>query len=117
MIQIKRVYEPATPEDGRRFLVERLWPRGVRTEAAAIESWLKDVSPSPDLRAWYGHDPEKWEEFQQRYRQELLANPDAWQPLLDAARAGQVTLVYSARDPDRNSAALLKAFLEERLAD
>jgi uncharacterized protein YeaO (DUF488 family) len=117
VISIKRVYEPVSPVDGRRFLVERLWPRGVRTEAAAIEAWRKEVSPSPDLRVWYGHDPARWDEFQERYRAELIANPAAWQPLLEAARTGPVTLVYSARDPERNSAALLKVFLDRQLEE
>jgi uncharacterized protein YeaO (DUF488 family) len=117
MITIKRAYEDASPDDGRRFLVERLWPRGVRKADLGIEAWLKDASPSPDLRTWYGHDPEKWPEFRERYRAELEAEPAAWQPLLDAARDGDVTLVYAARDTERNSAAVLRDLLTERLED
>lgn len=115
MIQLKRAYEDAAPADGRRFLVERLWPRGVRKEALAVEAWLKDAAPSPELRRWYGHDPEKWPEFRARYRAELEANPDAWRALLDAAREGDVTLVYAARDTERNSASVLRDLLTERL--
>jgi uncharacterized protein YeaO (DUF488 family) len=115
MIQIKRAYEGATADDGRRFLVERLWPRGVRKADLAIEAWLKDAAPTAELRKWYGHDPEKWPEFQKRYRAELGANADAWRPLLDAARGDDVTLVYAARDTERNSASVLRDVLTERL--
>lgn len=117
MIAIKRAYDDAAASDGRRFLVERLWPRGVRKADLDIEAWLKDISPTADLRKWYGHDPEKWPVFQQRYRAELDANADALRPLLDAARKGDVTLVYAARDTERNSAAVLREVLSERLDD
>ncbi len=116
MIQLKRAYDPPSADDGARYLVDRLWPRGVRKEALEIEGWLKDVAPSTELRKWFGHDPEKWPEFQRRYRAELDGNTDAWQPLLDAARKGTVTLVYSAKDTAHNDAVVLKALLEERLA-
>ena len=115
MIQLKRAYDPPSADDGARYLVDRLWPRGVRKEALEIEGWLKDVAPSTELRTWFGHDPEKWREFQQRYRKELDDNADAWQPLLDAARDGTVTLVYSAKDTENNDAVVLKALLEEHL--
>ena len=114
MIRIKRVYEAATPEDGARFLVERLWPRGIKKEALRMDGWLKEVSPSPELREWFNHDPLKWDEFQRRYRAELDAHPAAWQPLLDAAKKGNLTLLYAARDTEHNSALLLKAYLEEK---
>jgi uncharacterized protein YeaO (DUF488 family) len=117
MITIKRAYEDPAPGDGRRFLVERLWPRGVRKADLGIDAWLKDASPSPELRKWYAHDPEKWPEFRDRYRAELAANADAWQPLLDAAREGDVTLIYAARDTERNSASVLRDMLTERLDD
>jgi uncharacterized protein YeaO (DUF488 family) len=117
MIKLKRAYDDATDDDGRRFLVERLWPRGVRKADLAIEAWLKDASPSPELREWYGHEPEKWPEFRTRYRAELETEPDAWRPLLDAARGGTVTLVYAARDTERNSAVVLRDVLNERLTD
>jgi len=115
-IRVKRVYEPVDPSDGERYLVERLWPRGVRREALQLTAWLRDVAPSDALRRWYGHDPTRWPEFQRRYRAELLANPAAWQPLLAAARRGVVTLLFSARDTERNSAVVLRAFLEEQLS-
>jgi uncharacterized protein YeaO (DUF488 family) len=115
-IRIRRVYDRSGDEQARLFLVERLWPRGIRKEALQLEAWVKDVAPSTALRRWYGHDPQKWPEFQRRYRQELAANPAVWHPLLEAARQGPVTLLYSARDTERNSALVLKRFLEERLA-
>lgn len=113
MIALKRVYEPATEEDGLRILVERLWPRGIKKENARIDLWLKDIAPSPELRKWYAHEPEKWPEFQRRYRAELESNPavDELKKLLE--EHPQVTFVYAARDEVRNSARLLKMFLEE----
>ncbi|MEK8089703.1 DUF488 domain-containing protein [Thermithiobacillus plumbiphilus] len=113
-ICIKRIYEPAGPEDGRRYLVERLWPRGVRKDSAALDAWLRDAAPSTGLRQWFAHDPDKWEAFQQRYRAELDANPAAWQPLLEQAVQGPVTLIYSARDPGLNSALVLRDYLRTR---
>ena len=115
MLRIKRVYESATANDGVRFLVERLWPRGIKKEKLKMKAWLKDVAPSPELRKWFAHDLEKWQEFQKRYRAELISNPEAWQPLLEAAKEGDVTLLYSARDVEHNSALLLKGFLEKRM--
>lgn len=113
-IQIKRVYEPPSRLDGRRVLVERLWPRGMRSADLALDDWMKAVAPSPALRTWYGHDPEKWPEFRRRYLAELDRS-GAWQELLDLARQGPVTLLYSARDPQRNSALVLRDFLMARL--
>jgi uncharacterized protein YeaO (DUF488 family) len=115
MIKLKRAYEPATPGDGQRFLVDRVWPRGVRKDALHVEAWLKEAGPSTPLRKWFGHDPERWDEFQRRYRQELDAHPDALAPLLEAARQGDVTLVYSARDQQHNQAVVIRNLLEERL--
>jgi uncharacterized protein YeaO (DUF488 family) len=115
LLKIKRVYEPAEPSDGARFLVDRLWPRGIKKEKLEMEAWLKDVAPSQNLRKWFAHDPAKWQEFQRRYRAELEANPDPWKPILEAAKQGNVTLLYSARDSEHNSAVLLKAFLEEHV--
>ena len=115
MIQVKRVYEPADHEDGRRFLVDRLWPRGVSKDELKMESWLKEVAPSNELRKWFNHDPAKAKEFERRYFAELDANPAAWQPLLEAARSGKVTLLYSAHDTEQNNAVTLKAYLESRL--
>ena len=117
MIETKRVYESASSTDGIRFLVERLWPRGIKKEKLKMKAWLKDAAPSADLRRWYAHDPVKWEEFQKRYRAELQSNPEAWQPILEAAKRGHVTLLYSARDTARNSANVLKTMVEEQLRD
>jgi uncharacterized protein YeaO (DUF488 family) len=113
LLKTKRAYEPAEPGDGVRFLVDRLWPRGIKKEKLEMNAWLKDVAPSPALRKWFTHDPARWQEFQQRYRAELESNPEAWQPILEAAKQGDVTLLYSARDTEHNSAVLLKAFVEE----
>ena len=115
MIKLKRAYDDVEESDGRRYLVDRLWPRGVRKEALQLEAWLKDASPSPDLRRWYGHDVARWPAFRERYTAELEANPATWQPLLDAAREGTVTLVYGARDTEHNSAAILRDVLARRL--
>ena len=114
MIRIKRVYEEVEPGDGDRFLVERLWPRGMRKEDLRYDGWLKDAAPGPDLRSWYAHDVAKWDEFKRRYLAELDANPAAWRPLAEAARKGTVTLLYSARDTEHNSALALKEYLEQR---
>ena len=114
MIALKRVYEPATEEDGTRFLVERLWPRGVRKDALMLDAWLKDVAPSTELRRWFGHDPARWQEFRRRYVAELEARPDAWAPIVQADRSGTVTLLYSSHDTEHNNAVALKAYLEAR---
>jgi uncharacterized protein YeaO (DUF488 family) len=116
MNKLKRAYEPAAPDDGRRFLVERLWPRGMKKSDLPIEAWLKDTSPSAALRQWYQHDPKKWPEFRKRYVAELRRERSALEPLLNAAREGDVTLVYSARDEERNSALVLRDYLEKLAA-
>ncbi len=115
MIQLKRVYEAAGPEDGVRFLVERLWPRGVKKEALKIDGWLKELAPSDRLRRWFGHDPARWLEFRRRYFEELDRAAEAWEPLLAKARRGRVTLVFSARDAEHNNAVALKEYLESKL--
>ncbi len=115
MIQTKRVYEPAGPHDGTRYLVERLWPRGMKKEALKMDGWLKEVAPSDGLRRWFNHDPEKWAEFQRRYRAELNRQQEVWEPIEQAARRGTVTLLYSARDEEHNNAVALKKYLERRL--
>ena len=112
MIQTKRVYEAREPGDGTRFLVERLWPRGITKESLADAAWLRDVAPSAELRRWFGHDPAKWEEFRRRYFAELDEHPSAWQPILEAARQGNVTLLYSARDTEHNNARALVEYVE-----
>jgi uncharacterized protein YeaO (DUF488 family) len=114
MIKLKRVYEDPSPEDGNRILVERLWPRGLRKERAAVDLWLKDVAPSAELRQWFGHDPARWKEFQKRYTAELRANKEAIQLLNQKAEEGPVTLVYAARDEAHNSALVLNRFLAGR---
>ena len=114
MIETARVYDSPAGR-GRRFLVERLWPRGMKKEALAIDAWLKEVAPSAALRQWFGHDPAKWEEFRRRYERELDANPGAWRPILEAARTGPVTLLYSARDTGHNNAVALKRYLDDKL--
>ncbi len=115
MILVKRVYEQLETADGKRFLVERLWPRGVKKEDLKMDGWLKDVAPSDLLRRWFGHDPAKWEEFRLRYVAELEGNTDSWKPLLEEARHGTVTLLYSAHDLEHNNAVALKTFLEAQL--
>src|SRR5512138_2379022 len=115
MLKTKRVYEEAHADDGVRFLVERLWPRGIKKEKLKMKAWLKDVAPSPELRKWFAHDPEKWTEFKKRYRAELKSNTEAWKPILEAAKNGDVTLLYSARDTEHNSALVLKEFLEKKI--
>ena len=112
MIKLKRVYEDSSPEDGLRVLVERLWPRGLSKERAAVDLWLKDVAPSPELRKWFSHDPARWEQFQDRYRQELRKQKDAVQLLKQKGKEGTVTLVYAARDEEHNGALALKRFLQ-----
>lgn len=114
MIRIKRVYEPAEPGDGARFLVERLWPRGMRKEAVHMDAWLKDAAPSDGLRRWFGHDPAKWNEFRERYFEELGNRPQALQPIVEARKTGDVTLLYSAHDTEHNNALALKEYLVER---
>ncbi len=115
MIHLKRVYDPAASADGKRFLVERLWPRGVKKEVLRLDAWLKDVAPSDGLRRWFSHDPAKWDEFQRRYVQELDGNKSAWQPLLEAARHGAVTLIYSSHDTEHNNAVALRQYLEHKM--
>jgi uncharacterized protein YeaO (DUF488 family) len=110
-IKIKRVYEKQAADDGRRFLVDRLWPRGIKKEALQVEAWLKDAAPSDRLRKEFHHEPEKWDDFKQAYFAELEANPEAWQPLLEAAQAGPVTLLYAAKDEQYNNAAALREYL------
>ena len=115
MIGVKRVYDPFVPDDGTRFLVERLWPRGMKKESLHMEAWLKDVAPADSLRRWFGHDPEKCNEFQDRYFAELDGLPEAIWPIVEAAGRGNVTLLYSAHDTEHNNAVALKEYLSKRL--
>jgi len=114
MIRLKRVYEDPSPDDGFRVLVERLWPRGVTKQRAALDLWLRDVAPSAELRQWFGHDAAKWLGFRERYWAELEDKPDQLTVLQEKAATGTVTLVYAARDEEHNSALLLKEFLERQ---
>jgi uncharacterized protein YeaO (DUF488 family) len=114
-IRTRRVYEPPAPDDGARLLVDRLWPRGVKKEKLHLTGWLKEVAPGDSLRHWFNHDPGRWEEFQRRYAAELERQPGAWRPILQAARNGRVTLLFAAKDEQRNNAVALKAFLERKL--
>jgi len=116
LIQLRRVYDKQETHDGLRFLVERLWPRGVRKAEVQMEAWEKEVGPSDRLRKWFSHDPAKWKQFQQKYFAELDQRPDAWQPILDAAERGTVTLLYSSHDTEHSNAVALKSFLEAKLA-
>ena len=116
MFKLKRAYEEPERSDGFRVLVERLWPRGVSGEKAALDLWMKDIAPSPDLRAWYAHDPAKFEEFRKRYREELHRQQELIDDLLRRGAQGTVTLVYAASDEERNSAVVLKAVLERQAA-
>lgn len=110
-IKLKRVYEPRSDADGVRILVERLWPRGVSKADAAIDHWMKDVAPSPELRTWYGHKAERWNEFSGRYRAELTENPAAVEAVRALCAAQPVTFIFAAKDEERNSAVVLRAFL------
>jgi uncharacterized protein YeaO (DUF488 family) len=115
MIMLKRVYDKDSSKDGKRFLVERLWPRGIKKSALRIDAWLKDLGPSTSLRQWFGHDPEKWEEFRHRYFDELKKNVEPCKVIQKAAARGRVTLVYSSHDTEHNNAVALKEFLEAEL--
>jgi len=116
MIKIKRTYEPPASGDGRRILVERLWPRGMKKEALEADAWMKEVAPTTELRQWFSHEVERWEEFRRRYRKELDSNRSAWMPILGAATHGTVTLLYSAHDTLHNGAIVLRDYLAERQA-
>lgn len=113
---VKRIYDPPEAGEGTRFLVERLWPRGVRKEALPMSAWLKEVAPSAGLRRWYAHDPARWETFRQRYHAELDDHPEVLAPLWQALAAGPVTLLFSARSRTQNSAMALADYLRERSA-
>ena len=114
MIKLKRVYQEPSPADGLRILVDRLWPRGLTKERAAVDLWLKELAPSTELRKWFGHDPAKWREFQTRYRKEVHDNDEVLQVLKEKAKKNTVTLVYGARDEHHNEALVLKEILEYR---
>jgi uncharacterized protein YeaO (DUF488 family) len=110
-IRLKRAYERPSPDDGTRVLVDRLWPRGLRKADVAVERWLKEIAPTPELRRWFGHDPARWEEFYHRYCLELMSHPDVLDALRELASNGPLTLVYGARDELHNDAVVLRDVL------
>jgi uncharacterized protein YeaO (DUF488 family) len=111
-IELKRVYDPPAQSDGRRVLVDRVWPRGIARDDLEIEAWLKELAPSTGLRKWFAHDASRWQEFKRRYFEELAARPEAVRELAAQAGAGRVTLLFAARDRERNNAVALKEYLE-----
>ncbi|HJP84392.1 MAG TPA: DUF488 family protein [Gemmatimonadaceae bacterium] len=115
MVVIKRVYERSLPSDGRRILVDRLWPRGLSKRAAGVDEWLREVAPSTELREWFHHDPKKWPEFRRRYRRELRMHRAAVDRIAKLARRGRVTLVYGAKDEVHNDAVVLAAVLRSKM--
>ncbi len=114
MIRIKRIHDMPEPEDGMRIFVDRVWPRGIGKGEAAIDFWLRDIGPSTDLRRWFAKDPRRFEQFRERYWQELDRHPEAVDQLRELARQGDVTLLFSARDRERNTAVALKQYLERK---
>jgi len=115
-IHIKRVYEDASKDDGFRVLVDRLWPRGVSKEDAKIDLWFKEIAPSTELRKWFGHDPEKWSEFQKRFKAEIQGNKNAWKQLKDIVKEHPtVTLVFAAKDEEHDNAVVLQEMLSKQL--
>lgn len=115
MVALKRVYEPTSASDGRRILVDRLWPRGLTKRAADVDEWLKEVAPSTELRKWFGHDPARWPEFKRRYRRELRAHRDAIDRIARLAARRRVTLVYGAKDDAHNDAVVLIDVLRRKM--
>ncbi|MXR52946.1 DUF488 family protein [Halovenus sp. WSH3] len=116
-IRTKRIYEEPSPDDGRRVLVDRLWPRGVSKEQAQLDDWHKEIAPSEELREWFDHDPERFGGFRERYRDELADRPELVRDLLDSARSGTLTLLYAATDEQHNNAVVLAEYLDDRLEE
>jgi uncharacterized protein YeaO (DUF488 family) len=114
MIRIKRIYDPVLPDDGKRILVDRLWPRGMKKTEAKIDEWLKDIAPSDGLRKWFSHDPSKWHEFKNRYIRELKNNSELIEKLKGIAKKEKVTLLFSAKDKEHNNAVVLKEVMEKQ---
>lgn len=115
MIRIKRAYDPTEPTDGLRILVDRLWPRGISKADLRMDDWLKELAPSDDLRRWFGHKPERWDQFLARYFQELDDKQAHWEPLLKKERTHAITLLYAARDTEHNNAQALKLYLKSKM--
>ncbi len=111
MIKIKRIYDPASPQDGKRIYIDRLWPRGMKKEEVKIDEWLKEISPSDDLRKWFGHDPSKYEEFKKRYTKELEEHSEILEKIKKEAKRKTVTLLFSARDEEHNNATVMREIL------
>jgi len=116
MLRLKRAYEPKAASDGRRILIDRLWPRGLSKRKVAIDDWMKELAPSADLRRWFAHDPRKWVEFQKRYKLELRTQADLLDKIAKRALRGRVTLVYGARDEAHNDAVVLSAVIRRRIS-
>jgi len=114
MILTKRAYDPPQPSDGLRILVDRLWPRGIKKEDLLMDDWIKDISPSDELRRWFAHRPERWPQFVKKYFQELEANRPCWEQLLAKVRHHRVTLIYGAKDTEHNNALALKQYLDSK---
>jgi len=112
MIKLKRIYDPYAESDGKRVLVDRLWPRGIKKEAAGLDLWLRDIAPSDALRKWFAHDPSRWQEFKKRYRKELEGRKEMIDDLRAEVRRKTVTLLFSAKDTERNNAVALKEIIE-----
>lgn len=112
MVKVKRIYDPPSPEDGKRILIDRLWPRGIKKEEARMDEWLKDIAPSSELRKWFSHDPEKWEGFRERYRKELKDKSDLIGKIRGESKKGTVTLLFSAKDKEHNNAVVLKEVID-----
>jgi uncharacterized protein YeaO (DUF488 family) len=114
VLKIKRVYDPPSKDDGKRILIDRLWPRGLRKKDAQIDDWIKEISPSNELRKWYGHDPAKWGEFKKRYFSELHGQPERIEEIVNASRKGTVTLLFGSKEERINNAEALKEYIEAR---
>jgi uncharacterized protein YeaO (DUF488 family) len=112
MIKLKRAYDPVSPTDGTRLLVERLWPRGLSKEKLKLDGWIREVAPTTELRKWFGHDPAKWPQFRVRYFRQLDSRAEAWRSIVSSARRGTVTLVYSSHDQEHNNAVALREYLQ-----
>ena len=114
---MKRAYEEPEKSDGTRILIDRLWPRGLSKEKAKIDLWFKEIAPSTELRKWFGHDPDKWDEFRRRYKAELGMNKASVDELVGVLKRGRATLVYAARDEEHNDAVVLQEYLASRVAE
>jgi uncharacterized protein YeaO (DUF488 family) len=113
MLKIKRVYDPVSTDDGKRILIDRLWPRGIKKEEAHVDEWLKEIAPSNELRKWYSHDPAKWAEFRKRYKEELAGKSELLKKIKAEARKQTVTLLFSTKELERNNAVALKEMLDQ----